>query len=129
VSGMELGPAVANRRRASSLVRPFDVALAEVLTTGAVTLGTGGINAGARFSLNQSAINAISHGKFDDRGPGQRKIFARDFAFNDGVAADFTQIDLVGLFVNVSIVPKIFQLLLQQFLVSRAIAGSDIGRT
>ena len=96
VSGMELGPDVSNRCRASSLVRPFAIGFTEGLTaTGAVTLGTSGINAGARFRLNQSVINAFFHGKFDDHRPSQRKIFARDFAFNDGVSADFPQINLV----------------------------------
>jgi hypothetical protein len=88
---MELGPDVS-----SSLVRPFAASLTEALTsTEATTLGTDGINAGARFSLHKSVINAFFHGELDDHGPRQRKIFARDFAFDDGVAADFSQIYLV----------------------------------
>src|SRR5208282_1123214 len=119
-----------NRRRASLLVRPFAASLTEVLTsTGAATLGTSRINAGVRFSLNKSVINASSNGKFDDHRPRQRKIFACDFALHDGVSADFPQIYLVGLSISVRIVPKIFELLFKQFLVNRAMAGSDIGRT
>jgi hypothetical protein len=70
--------------------------LTEVLTsTGAATLGTGDINASARFSLNESVIYAFIHGEFEDHRPRQRKIFAGDFAFNNGVSADFPQIYFV----------------------------------
>ena len=47
------------------------------------------------FQLNRLAINTLFHGKFDDHRPRERKIFACDFAFNDGVSADFSQIYLV----------------------------------
>ena len=43
---------------------------------------------GATTPARCSLGDAFFHGQFDDHRPRQRNIFARDFAFNDGVSAD-----------------------------------------
>ena len=64
-------------------------------------------------------INAIFQGELDHGRPWQGKIFAGDFAFNDRIPADLAQIDPVGFSGGITIIPEIFQLLIEQILVGR----------